>query len=62
VFTSTFNNIVVIPWQSVLLVEDTEENTNPSLTNISYNVVSSTSGAPIIRNIDPSVRRQCPSQ
>jgi hypothetical protein len=62
VFTSTFNNIVVIPWQSVLLVVDTEENTNLSLTNISHNVKSSTSGAPIIGNIDPSVGRQCPSQ
>ena len=29
VFNATFNNISVISWQSVLLVEETEENRGP---------------------------------
>ena len=30
VFIATFNNISVILWQSVLLVEETEENQRPA--------------------------------
>jgi len=48
VFNATFNNISVISWQSVLLVEETEvpgENHRPFASHwqtLSYNVVSST--------------------
>jgi hypothetical protein len=48
VFNSTFNNISVISWQSVLLVEETgvpTENHRPVASHrqtLSYNVVSST--------------------
>ena len=47
-FNLTFNNIVVIPWQSVLLVEETGvlgENHRPVASHtqtLSHNVVSST--------------------
>ena len=47
VFNATFNNISVISWQSVLLVEETEypEKTTDlsQVTDISHKVVSSTS-------------------
>ena len=48
VFNATFNNISVILWRSVLLVEQTEvpgENHRPTASHwqtLSYNVVSST--------------------
>ena len=45
VFNATFNNISVIPWRLVLLVEETEENHRPAVghwQNLSHNVVSST--------------------
>ena len=48
VFNATFNNILVISWQSVLLVEETgvpRENHRPAETHrqtLSHNVVSST--------------------
>jgi len=38
-FNVTFNNILVISWRSVLLVEETGENHRQTL---SHNVVSST--------------------
>jgi hypothetical protein len=41
VFNTTFNNIPVISWQSVLLVEETRVATNHRQT-LSHNVVSST--------------------
>ena len=34
VYNATFNNISVISWQSVLLVEETGENCGMSLTNL----------------------------
>ena len=42
VFNATFNNISVISWQSVLLVEETGENHRPVISNwqtLSHNVV-----------------------
>jgi len=45
VFTATFNNISVISWRSVLLVEETEENFQFNQSHqqtLSHNVVSST--------------------
>ena len=45
VFNATFNNISVISWRSVLLMEETEENDRPFVSNwqtLSHNVVSST--------------------
>jgi len=46
VFNATFNNISVISWQSVLLVEETgvpgETTCRNSLTNFTHNVASST--------------------
>ena len=45
VFNATFNNISVILWQSVLLVEETGENHQPTASHgqiLSHNVVSST--------------------
>jgi hypothetical protein len=45
VFNATFNNISVILWQSVLLVEETGENHQPAASHgqiLSHNVVSST--------------------
>jgi hypothetical protein len=30
VFNATFNNILVVSWRSVLLVEETEENHQPA--------------------------------
>ena len=48
VFNATFNDISVISWQSVLLVEETgvpEENHRPAVSHrqvLSHNVVSST--------------------
>ena len=45
VFNATFNNISVISWQSVLLVEETEENHWPVASHwktLSHNVVLST--------------------
>jgi len=49
VFNATFNNILVISWRSVLLVEETrvpEENHRPAASNrqtLSHNVASSIS-------------------
>ena len=49
VFNATFNNIAVISWQSILMVEETSvpgENHRPVASHwqtLSYNVVSSTS-------------------
>jgi hypothetical protein len=46
VFNATFNNISVILWKSVLLVEETEK-PGPAINhwqNLSYNVVSTTPG------------------
>jgi hypothetical protein len=46
VFYATFNNISVISWRSVLLVEETGENHRPAASHchaLSHNVVSSTS-------------------
>jgi hypothetical protein len=45
VFYATFNNILVIPWRSILLVEETGENhrsVRSHLQTLSHNVVSST--------------------
>jgi hypothetical protein len=45
VFNATFNNILVMSWQSVLLVEETGENNRPVPSHwqtLSHNVVSST--------------------
>jgi hypothetical protein len=45
VFKATFNNISVISWRSVLLVEETRENHRPVASHwqtLSHNVVSST--------------------
>ena len=45
VFNATFNNISVISWRSVLLMEETRENHQPVTSNrqiLSHNVVSST--------------------
>ena len=47
VFNATFNNISVISWQSVLLVDGTGENYQPVASHwetLSHNVVSSTPG------------------
>ena len=44
-FNATFNNISVISWRSVLLVEETGENHRPAASHgqtLSHNVVSST--------------------
>ena len=41
VFNATFNNITVISWRSVLLMEETRENGENHRT-LSHNVVSST--------------------
>jgi hypothetical protein len=46
VLNATFNNISVISWQSVWLVEETGENHQPFTSHwetLSHNVVSSTS-------------------
>jgi len=45
VFNAIFNNISVIAWRSVLLVEETGENHRPGINHwqtLSHNVVSST--------------------
>ena len=45
VFNATFNNISVISWRSVLLVEETGKNHRPvasHLQSLSHNVVSTT--------------------
>ena len=45
VFNDTFNNISVILWQAVLLVEENGENHRPVASNwqiLSHNVISST--------------------
>ena len=45
VFNVTFNNISVISWRTVLLVEEAGENHRPAAShwqNVSHNVVSST--------------------
>ena len=45
VFYATFNNISIILWRSVLLVEETGvpgENYRPATIHLSHNVVSST--------------------
>ena len=39
VFSATFNNISVISWRSVLLPEETEENTDMSQVTDKLNVV-----------------------
>ena len=42
VFNATFNNISVISWRSVLLVEENEENRRPAASHwqtLSHNVV-----------------------
>ena len=52
VFNATFNNISVISWQSVLLVEETGENHIPvasHLQTLSHNVASSTPCLSVIR-------------
>jgi len=44
-FNTTFNNISVMSWQLVLMVEETEENHQPVAIHyqtLSHNVVSST--------------------
>jgi len=41
-FNSTFNNISVILWRSVLLVEETEKSTDLPEVTLSHSVVSST--------------------
>jgi hypothetical protein len=42
VFNATFNNVSVILWLSVLLVEETGENRPSHWQTLSHNVVSST--------------------
>ena len=45
VFNVTFNNISIISWRSVLLVEETRENHQPATSHeqtLSHNVVLST--------------------
>ena len=45
VFNASFNNISVISWRSVLLVEETGENDRPAASHgqtLSYDVVSNT--------------------
>jgi hypothetical protein len=45
VFYATFNNISVISWRSILLLEETRENHRSTASNcqiLSHNVVSST--------------------
>jgi hypothetical protein len=50
VFNATFNNISVISWQSVLLVEKTGENHRPVTSQtLSHNAVSSTHRLGVIR-------------
>jgi len=52
VFNATFNNISVISWRSVLLVEETGENHTPVACHwqtVSHNVVSSSPGLGGIR-------------
>jgi hypothetical protein len=55
VFSATFNNISVITWRSVLLVEETgvlRENHRPAASHgqtLSHNVVSSPSHLSVIR-------------
>jgi hypothetical protein len=39
VFNTTFNNISVISWQSVLLVEETGENHRPDATLTNYHII-----------------------
>jgi hypothetical protein len=41
-FNATFNNISIMSWQSVLLVEDTEYRINLPTCRMSHNCVSST--------------------
>jgi len=46
VFNVTYNNISVISWRSVLLLEQTGENRRPAVSHcqtLSHNVVSNTS-------------------
>ena len=52
VFNATFNNISVISWRSVLLVEEAGENHRPVASHcpaLSHNVVSSTHRQSVIR-------------
>ena len=52
VLNATFNNISVISWWSVLLVEETRENHRPATSHcqtLSHNVVSSTPQLSVIR-------------
>ena len=42
VFNATFNNISVISWRSVLLMEETGVPVKSHLQTLSYNAVSST--------------------
>ena len=64
VFNATFNNISVISWWSVLLMEETGENHRPVASNwqaLSHNVVSSTprlSGI-LTHNVIVMVRADC---
>ena len=63
VFNATFNNISVISWRSVLMVEDTrvpDENHRPVETHwqtISHNIVSNTPRLGLIRAHNVSVDR-----
>ena len=55
---ATFNNISIISWQSVLLVEETGENHRPAASHwriLSHNVVSSTPRLSGIRTRNVSV-------
>jgi hypothetical protein len=58
VFNATFNNIPVISWQSVLLVEDTRLHHRPVASHcqtLSHNVVSSTPCLSILRTHNVSL-------
>jgi hypothetical protein len=61
VFNTTFNNISFIPWQLVLLVEETGENHRPSASHwktLLNNVVSSTPRLSRIRTHNVSGDKQ----
>jgi len=60
VFNTTFNNISVISWWSVLLVKETGENHRPVASHwqtLSHNVVSSTPHMSRIRTHNASADR-----
>ena len=46
VFNATFNNISVVFWQSISLVDETEVTVASHLQTLSHNVVSSTTSTP----------------